>query len=267
MARDYSDIGLDVRLKPINGIAGRPNEFQNALAVSINQESTPYLHRTSVLNRGGTVRTGLGALIDFRDSTDGTSLITYTPSTGQITLNGPITSNGTTNIPNIGTVGTLIVSGLGSIVGPLVINNQGTINNRSLEFRGGTTNGTAAIRMFASAGSEVLTLGVSSDAFGYGTLHQLFFTSNTANSINESFGVVNNLADTAGAHTFQVRDSGGTTIMAMSSARFMELRGTRSDPGGGGAGVGRIFMQNNAAKDQIRAEFNTGVSVLIAAEP
>ena len=123
--KDYSDLGLTDKLKPINSIAGEESKFQNALAVNLDQEHTPYLHRTSVLNRGGTVRTGLGALIDFRDSTDGTSLITYTPSTGQITLNGPITSNGTTNIPNQGTIGTANIT-LGTIQ-TLVNPNTGTI--------------------------------------------------------------------------------------------------------------------------------------------
>lgn len=130
--KDYSDIGLNDNLKPINSVAGKPSNFTSALSVSINQEPTPYLHRTSVLNRGGTVRTGLGALVDFRDSTDGTSLITYTPSTGAITLNGPIISNGTTNIPNQGTIGTANIT-LGTIgTVNITVGTIGTLNSTDI---------------------------------------------------------------------------------------------------------------------------------------
>ena len=46
--KSYEDIGLTNRLKPANSIAGQESKFQNALAVDLNQEPTPYLHRTAI---------------------------------------------------------------------------------------------------------------------------------------------------------------------------------------------------------------------------
>jgi len=94
--KSYTDVGLTDKLKPVNSIAGRPSDFQNALAYNITQEPTPYLHRSSVMNRRGTVITNLGAIVDFKDTTGGTSLFTYNATTGAITLNAPVTFNGTT---------------------------------------------------------------------------------------------------------------------------------------------------------------------------
>ena len=264
---DYSSLGLDKNLRSNSSLTNGTNNYQTALEYNLAVEPTPYLHRTSVLNRGGTVQTNLGAIVDFKDLTGGTSLFTYNPTTGAITVNGPLILNGTTNIPNVGTIGTLVVSGVGTFTGPVVFNNQGTINNRSLIFTGGTTEGTSAIRMFNSGGTERITLGITSTGFGFGTVDEIQFKTNTSNKINESFGVRVELSDSVGAHAFRVRNSGGTERFALTSQGFMEVKGTQADPGGGGAGVARIFVQNAGGKDQLRVEFNTGTSVVIGAEP
>ena len=50
--KDYSDIGLNNRLRSESNVASRKSEYRTALEDSIKQEPTPYLHRTALSQRG-----------------------------------------------------------------------------------------------------------------------------------------------------------------------------------------------------------------------
>ena len=127
--KDYSDIGLTDKLKPVNSIAGQESKFQNALAVSINQEHTPYLHRTALSQRGGTLTSNLGGIFEIRDTTGGTVLLTANPDTGVVTISGSlITQAGI----DIGTLNNSLISGTtrttGTVTGSAIYSG-GTFNN------------------------------------------------------------------------------------------------------------------------------------------
>src|SRR3990167_1072123 len=124
---DYSSINLNTQLR--RGIAGEERKYISALKDNIQTEPTPYVHRTAISK--GTVQTTLGGLVDFRDATGGTQIFGYDPETGVITINSPISVNGTTNIPNAGTLGTVTITGGMNLQGP------GTVVNTSLNFVGG----------------------------------------------------------------------------------------------------------------------------------
>lgn len=269
--KDYSNLGLNSKLRPSNGLSGKDNQYRSALEDNMHQEPTPLLHRTVVSNRGGTVQTNLGGLVDLRDTTGGTSIFTYDPDTGVITFNGPINLNGTF------TLGTnTVFNGPVTFNGGMTLASQGTVTNRGIVFNGGATDGTAAVRMFNSGGTERLTWGITPTGFGFGTVDEIQFKGNTSNKINENFGVQVQLADASGGHSLGVTDSGGTKcydirsdgIFAMRKASFIELLGTIADPGGGASNTARLYVRDNGSgKKQLAVEFPTGTAIPIATEP
>ncbi len=131
-------------------------KFNTALNFNLYQEPTPYLHRTAISK--GTIAanlkgaTGAGGRVDFKDVTGGTSIITYDPATGTVTINGGIVVNQTL----VGTLNNGAVSGTTSISGTLTstgmytggtlssfTGSQGTFNNGIIgtpAITGGTTN-------------------------------------------------------------------------------------------------------------------------------
>jgi hypothetical protein len=130
--KDYKDIGFTNRLRPENSISGRPSSFETALTSAINREPSPYLNRTSISNRGGTLQTNLGGVFEVRDTTGGTVLLTIDPDTGTVTIAGAIQASVTLNL---GTINNTSISGSGTIDGTLTNNrliNGGTINNGTL---------------------------------------------------------------------------------------------------------------------------------------
>lgn len=257
MANDYSDLGLNPRLRKLNSLATRPSEYVSALKHDLTVEKNPLMYRTQVLNGRGTIQTNLGAIVDFKNLTGDTSVFTYDPATEAITINGPIITNGTLTI---GTAGTF--------QGPIIFNNQGTINNHSLVFTGGATDGTAAIRMFNSGGTERMTLGIGADGFSYGTLDELRFMSNTSNKFTENFGPVANLADTAGFHGFRVRNANGTDVFAAYANALFEYSGICLSPSAGSSHTARLFLGTTAGgKDELRVIWSSGAVGTLATQP
>lgn len=255
---DYQQIGLNNQLR--RGLAAEERGYVTALKDNLRQEPTPYLNQTSISK--GTIQTTLGGLIDFRDKTGGTSLVTLDPASGLITLN---TSGTATR--NLSLAGTTTISQKLNVTGTPTFSAPGTIQNTNLVFTGGSTQGTAAVRMFNNAGSERITLGIDASGYGYGTIDQLAFTTNIGNLVKEVNGVTFQCADAAGVHAVRIYDSSSNEKFTFTSKGYMEIKGTQANPGAGGVGVVRLFVQNNAGKDQLRAQFNTGASVVVAAEP
>lgn len=249
---DYTYLGLTPKLRKENSLSTKIIEDTSALKQDLSIEKTPYLNPTSVF-RGQMMAPG--GTFSITDTTGQIIYFSVDPNTGLVTLNLPIQLNG------VVTAGTSIFSG------PTAFNSPGTVNNTSLAFAGGTTDGTAAIRMYNSGGTERITWGIDSTGFGYGTVDEVRFKGNSDNKLRESFGVVAQLADTNGQHAFRVQDSNGLERFALTSRGFMEIKGTMADPGGADAGVVRLFVQNNGGTDQLRAEFTTGTSVIIASNP
>ena len=127
--KDYSDIGLDNKLRAKTSISNRPTEYRTALEDNIKQEPTPYLHRTALSQRGGTVQTNLGGIFQIRDTTGGTVLLTANPDTGVVTISGSlITQAGI----DIGTLNNSLISGTtrttGTVTGSAIYSG-GTFNN------------------------------------------------------------------------------------------------------------------------------------------
>src|SRR3990167_3782419 len=148
-------LGLDNRLRAKTSLgsrlrtdrAGNSDSYQTAMVQDVNHERTPYLNPTNVFKGQLIAPNGTFAI------TDATGTLTYLgvdPSTGVLTINLPVLINdGFT---------TLGFSVFGS---PIVATAGGTIVNSQLAFAGGTTEGTAAIRMYNSGGTERITFGIS----------------------------------------------------------------------------------------------------------
>jgi len=149
-----------------------------------------------------------------------------------------------------------------------------TILHETLAFTT-TIDEAAALTMSNSDGTQKVNLRISTGGFGFLDLDQIYFNANTGNTLKESFGVVAQLADTAGTHAFRIQDSDGVEAYRFASdgsffqgkAKSFVLKGNIADPGSQGADTAAIFVQENGGKDQLRVEFATGASVLIAAEP
>ena len=93
---DYGSVGYDKNLNRLDSLPANQGSFTNALTSNISQEPTPYLHRTSVSK--GLVQTTLGGLVDFRDPTGGTSLLTYSGDMQSIIIKGAIEIDNTLDL-------------------------------------------------------------------------------------------------------------------------------------------------------------------------
>lgn len=125
-------------------------------------------------------------------------------------------------------------------------------------------------------GIERIKIEINSAGFGFITANQFLFQTNPGNSLKENFGVVAQLADSAGAHALRVYDRDNNEVWRFASdgsmfqkkAKYMVLQGTIADPGGQGTDTAALFVQQNGGgKDELRVEFNTGASIVIATEP
>lgn len=123
MANDYSTLGLDKSLRKIGSLGARPVndpsitppipgrravEYKpeyNSLEFDTSMAVRTKVIQASIIRTNGTLTVDGGGVLLVRDSTGGTSLI-YNASTGALEINGPVVLNGTTNIPNQGTIGT-----------------------------------------------------------------------------------------------------------------------------------------------------------------
>lgn len=251
---DYSAIGYDSKLRKIGSLATRPREYQSVLkqqtTMEVNPYAAPYLE-----SKGTIMARGKFTIVDG----NGNAILNFTPGSA-LTMAGSV-SMGTVTADNLTTSGSISSGGITS---------EGTItliDNGFLFLTTTPDDGNVGLRMKNFAGNEVLTMGVDSDGFGHGTINEINFASNPDNKLIEQFGVVAHLADGIGVHALRVQNVDGVEKFALTSKGFMEIKGTIADPGGAGAGVARLFVQNSGGKDQLRVEFNTGTSQVIATEP
>ena len=191
MAKDYSDIGLSNRLLPVNSLAGKQSQFKTALEDNMAVEPTPYLHRTAISQRGGTIQTNLGGIFEIRDTTGGTVLLTASPTTGVVTISGSLVTQAGINI---GTLSNSLISGTtrttGTITGSAIYSG-GTFNNIII----GTSSLTGGTIDSVTMGTPTVTGGIVNSAiFGTPTI-----TNGTMN--NATFGTPNTQSGTFGTPT------------------------------------------------------------------
>ena len=154
-----------------------------------------------------------------------------------------------------------------SILGTILITPNG------IGVYSGTASGTL-ISLFNTAGTRAFQVYLDSD-FAKMNVNEIDFTSNLNNKLVENFGVTAQLADTAGFHSFWVNDSNNDRVWQLASngqgkmlkTGYFEFLGDQVDPGGGPADSARLFAQTNGGKVELRCEFPSGTSVVIATEP
>lgn len=154
-----------------------------------------------------------------------------------------------------------------SILGTILITPDG------ISVQSGTSNGTL-ISLFNTSGTRAFQVYLDSN-FAKMNINEIDFTSNLNNKLVENFGVTAQLADTAGFHSFWVNDSNNDRVWQLASngqgkmlkTGYFEFLGDQVDPGGGPADSARLFAQTNGGKVELRCEFPSGTSVVIATEP
>ena len=207
---DYTDIGLTIRLRKEDSPAGKPREYITALENDLAIEKTPYANPTLISK--GTVQANLGGILELRDTTGGTVLLTANPDTGVVTISGSLVANAGINI---GTLSNSLISGTtrttGTVTGSAIYSG-GTFNNiivGTSALTGGTVNsaifGTPAI---IGGTADAMTLGspsVTSGTINNAVLGTPAVTNGTMN--NATFGTP---AITGGTLNPSVYQTGGT---------------------------------------------------------
>lgn len=255
--KDYSNLGLNKRLKKEDSIAGRPSEFQNALAVSINQEPTPYLHRTAISQRGGTVNTNLGGIFEIRDTTGGTVLLTANPSTGVVTISGSlITQAGI----SIGTLDNSLISGTtrttGTVIGSAIYLG-GTFNNIVMgtgTVTGGVINN-ATFGTPASTGGTINTIVIGTQDSTGGTIRSAVLNNSTIGTQDATGGTIRSAV--VNNSTIGTPNSTGGTMNSM-------IMGTPGITGGthNSAVFGTPTLQTPTIDGTANLDVNTGSPAL-----
>ena len=219
----------DSKLRKKDSLASRPREYRNALQESILQEQTPYLQRTAISK--GTVQANLGGVLELRDSTGGTILLTADPETGTVTIGGPLQANVTLNL---GTITNTTIAGAGTIAGTInntrLINN-GTWNNGTFgtaDITGGTMR--SGVLNAMTVGSPVVTSGtLTSSVVNAATLGTPAITGGTASGMlftagNITTGTVTNILDlsgiTAGSANLKVTATTDTPTVVFAGGTF-----------------------------------------------
>ena len=110
----YEDIDLNIRFRKVDSPAGRPRDYVTALDDDLATEKTPYASPTLISK--GTVQANLGGILELRDTTGGTILLTVDPVTGTVTLAGPVLANVTLNV---GSMNNGAITGASSLRGTL----------------------------------------------------------------------------------------------------------------------------------------------------
>ena len=130
--KDYSKLGYGPRMIKTDSRVGT-RDYTTALEDSMRQEPTPYLHETAISK--GTFQTTLGGLTEFKDSTGGTTIFTYNPDTGVVTIIGSLVANQVST----GTYSNIVLSGTPTLSGTLAggVHNNATFGTPALV--GGTS--------------------------------------------------------------------------------------------------------------------------------
>lgn len=176
---DYSDIGLDSQLRNVSGPGGRPSNWETALTHDVQVEQTPYASPTFISK--GTMQANLGGILELRDATGGTILLTANPDTGVVTISGSLVANAGINI---GTLSNSLISG--------TTRTTGTILGSSI-YLGGTFNSIVV-------GSPSVTSGTfTSSVLNANTVGSPSITSGTLTSSVVNAAVIGTPAITGGS--------------------------------------------------------------------
>lgn len=177
---DYSDIGLDSQLRNVSGPGGRPSNWETALTHDVQVEQTPYASPTFISK--GTMQANLGGILELRDATGGTILLTANPDTGVVTISGSLVANAGINI---GTLSNSLISG--------TTRTTGTILGSSI-YLGGTFNSIVVGSPSVTSGtftSSVLNANtVGSPSITSGTLTSSVLNANTVGSPSITSGTL-----------------------------------------------------------------------------
>lgn len=173
MGKSYEDIGFDEKMIKTASFAGT-RDYTSALEENLKQEPTAYLHRTAISK--GTFQTILGGLVEFYDTTGGTKVLTYNPSTGVVTILGSLVANQV----NTGTYTNIILAGTPNLVGTLT---NGVLANNTIGtplLTGGTVNN-------VTMGTPAVTGGtLTSSVLNTNTIGTPSVTGGTVNSVYQS---------------------------------------------------------------------------------
>lgn len=135
---------LDDFNRPIDGLQVTRLDTVNAIDQDLKVEKTPYANPTQISK--GDFTSTLGGIFTLKDSTGGTTILTYDPDTGVVTIAGGVTAQQTLNL---GTITSSTFTGTTTNIGTMALGlvNAGTLNNIILgtpSINGGTM-GTAFI--------------------------------------------------------------------------------------------------------------------------
>lgn len=196
--KDYSDIGLTKRLRKQDSIASKPSEFESVLAVSIKEESSPYLNRTAISK--GTIETRSGGLPQFRSTigtSGGTIVMEVDPDTGTVTIRGGLVADSSLNL---GTINNTKLAGTPELIGTLTnsrLINNGTWNNGTLgtpAITGGTINN-IVFGTQDSTGGTIRTAVINNSTIGTQNA-----TGGTLASVTVNNAIIGTPAITGGTH-------------------------------------------------------------------
>jgi len=183
--KDYSDIGLDPRLKKANAIGSKEREWQSEYSQDAHVEKGPYANPTMISQ--GTISTTLGGIVDFKDE-GGTTVFTYNPATRVISITGNLSISGTANFGTAVTTGTINAS-----YGTITSARFGTINE--------ITRGSAT------------WINVS----GTAVINEILMASNNDNKIREFYGLGLALGDNVGVNAVRIQNFNLSDLVQFSS--------------------------------------------------
>ena len=144
---DYSNFGFDKSLRSRTSLSSKKiqqitdrQRFVTALDQDIHQEKSVFIN--NIVTKG-TFQANLGGVLELKDTTGGTTIFTANPTTGEVTVAGPVQANVTLNV---GSMSNSAITGTSNLTGTLTstgIVAGGTFNNSVLgtpRIVGGTYN-------------------------------------------------------------------------------------------------------------------------------
>lgn len=183
---DYQSLGLTQSMRADDSPLKKP-EPQHLTNVEKDStiEQTPFAYPTTIVKGNLEIRDG--GTITIKDNT-GVVRFSFVPTTGAITLNGPVVSNGTTTIGSNLTVnssGTSTFNGPANFGTTVAFNTGGTISMGSIGVAG-----LVKRMVYTLAGGGATSGGANSfytDSSTYQKIHQSRFTLNVSDFPGASF--------------------------------------------------------------------------------
>ena len=216
---DYSDVGLDANLNKVGGKAALPSDYEMAINHDIRVEKNPIGYNTLVAKN--LLQTTSGGTLTLKDKTGGTTILTYNPSTGVVTISGSLIANAGINV---GTLTNSLISGTTTVTGTVTgsgIYSGGTFNNVVMG-TSAITGGTATNTVITSGTVNNSTLGTPNVTAGTFSNPKITGTENLA--INTGTAALTNNGDFAvqtltGSAILVIR-AGGTNFFFSSGGTF-----------------------------------------------